>query len=132
MKYKMVKFLKYAIASSLVDIVKIENTNREYKDLKFKDVDRGSYFEVRWAGKTRHRNQIQLAVHLFHFRNEIIWNARCKRLGTVQIQVILVGMLTGVQDDIQCKILAALSTVKQLELELAYKKAVTEESVLYC
>ena len=35
-------------------------------------------------------------------------------------QMILAGMLTGVQDDIQCKVLAALSTVKKFELELAW------------
>ena len=34
-------------------------------------------------------------------------------------QVILAQMLTGVQRDIRCKVLAALSTVKQLEMELA-------------
>ena len=34
-------------------------------------------------------------------------------------QAILAGTLTGVQGDIRCKALAALSTVKQLELELA-------------
>ena len=28
------------------------------------------------------------------------------------VQVILTGTLTGVQDDIRCKVLAALSTVK--------------------
>ena len=28
------------------------------------------------------------------------------------VQVILAGTLTGVQDDIRCKVLAALSTVK--------------------
>ena len=35
-------------------------------------------------------------------------------------QVILAGTLTGIQGDIRRKVLAALSTVKQLELELAY------------
>ena len=34
-------------------------------------------------------------------------------------QVILAGTLTGVQGDIRCKVLAALSTEKWLELELA-------------
>ena len=29
-----------------------------------------------------------------------------------QLQVVLAGTLTGVQDDIWCKVLAALSTVK--------------------
>ena len=48
MKCTLVKFLKYVIGSSLVDIVKIE----KYKDLKLKDVDRGSDCEVRWASKT--------------------------------------------------------------------------------
>ena len=43
MKYTLVKFLMYVIGSSLVDIVKIENTT----DLKLKDVDRGSDCEVR-------------------------------------------------------------------------------------
>ena len=49
MKYTLVKFLRYVIGSSLVDIVKVENT-------RLKDVDRGSDCEVRWAGKTRHLN----------------------------------------------------------------------------
>ena len=44
-------------------------------------------------------------------------------------QVILAGTLTGVQGDIRCKVLATLSTVKQLELVLALQKAVTEGSV---
>ena len=52
MKYTLVKFLKYVIGSRLVDIVKTENTT----DLKLKDVDRRSDFEVRWAGNTRHQN----------------------------------------------------------------------------
>ena len=34
-------------------------------------------------------------------------------------QVTLAGTLTGVHGDIRCKVLAALSTVKELELELA-------------
>ena len=34
-------------------------------------------------------------------------------------QVILAGTLTEVQGGIRCKVLAALSTVKYLELELA-------------
>ena len=50
-KYTLVKFLKYLIGSSLVDIVKIENTRSQVED-----VDRGSDCEVTWAGKTRHRN----------------------------------------------------------------------------
>ena len=48
--------------------------NWKHKDLNLKDVDRGSDCEVRWAGKTRHRNWIWLAVNLFHFRNEISWH----------------------------------------------------------
>ena len=46
MKYTLVK---YVIGSNLVDIVKIEDT-------RLKDVDRGADCEVRWAGKTGHRN----------------------------------------------------------------------------
>ena len=34
-------------------------------------------------------------------------------------QVILAGMLTEVQGDIQCKVLVALPTIKYLELDLA-------------
>ena len=47
MKYSLVKFLKYVIGSSLVDIVKV---------LKLQDVDRGPDCEVRRAGKTRNQN----------------------------------------------------------------------------
>ena len=44
MTYTLVKFLKYIIGSSLVDIVKSE---RKFKDLKLKDVDRGSDCDAR-------------------------------------------------------------------------------------
>ena len=47
MKYTLVKFLKYVIASNVAEIVTIENTRISNKN----DVDRGSDCEVRWAGK---------------------------------------------------------------------------------
>ena len=40
----------YVIASSLAEIVKIENTRTSNQN----DVSRGSDCEVRWAGKTPH------------------------------------------------------------------------------
>ena len=56
MKYTLVKFLKYAIGSSLVEIVKIGNTRISCENDVDRARDRGSDCEVRWAGKTRHRN----------------------------------------------------------------------------
>ena len=37
----------------------------------------------------------------------------------ISIQVILAGTLKGVQGDNQCKVLAAFSTAKYLELEIS-------------
>ena len=51
MKYTLVKFLKYAIGSSLVGTVKIGIQGSQVKN-----VDKGSDCEVGCAGKTRHRN----------------------------------------------------------------------------
>ena len=38
MKYTLVKFLKYVIGSSLVDIVKIENTRISSKEMQTEDL----------------------------------------------------------------------------------------------
>ena len=46
-------------------------------------------------------------------------DTRCFAYVPYLVQVILAGTLTGVQGDIRCKVLAALSTAKYLELELS-------------
>ena len=56
MKYTLVKFLEYVMGPSLVEIVKIGNTRISRENDVDRARDRGSDCDVRWTGKTRHRN----------------------------------------------------------------------------
>ena len=74
----LLRFPTNVIGFSLEETVNIENTLIS----NLNDVDRTSDCEVRWASKTRHPDEILLAVNLFYFPNEITWKfvKNCKQI----------------------------------------------------